>query len=142
MILPVSATRAGARLIRFRRDGSDVASRLRAAGQTVVPSDTVVALEAARRRSRPGPTSTTSPAPPLANIVMRATPSRTQLPARGVLETVHGREYALAAHGDGDTVIDAARIAADRMAILLGFGVVEPDAGIGAERPARLRCSR
>lgn len=135
VILPVSAPREPAHAW-IRLGVMDlIGERLRAAGQTVVPSDNVVALA----RGLPAEP-TRSDVDDLAraataNIVMRATAEPQGSRWRVVLETVHGREHALAAHGDGDTVIDAARIAADRMAILLGFGVVEPDAGTAQSDP-------
>ncbi|MBO9663641.1 winged helix-turn-helix domain-containing protein [Dokdonella sp.] len=135
VILPVSAPREPAHAW-IRLGVMDlIGERLRAAGQTVVPSDNVVALA----RSLPAEP-TRSDIDDLAraataNIVMHATAEPQGSRWRVELEIVHGRDHALAAHGDGDTVIDAARIAADRMAILLGFGVVEPDVGTAPSDP-------
>jgi len=135
VILPVSAPHEPAHAW-IRLGVMDlIGERLRAAGQTVVPSDNVVALA----RSLPAEP-TRSDIDDLAraataSIVMHASAEPQGSRWRVELKTVHGREHALAAHGDGDTVIDAARIAADRMAILLGFGVVEPDAGTAQGDP-------
>ena len=128
VVLPVSAPREPSNAW-IRLGVMDlIGERLRAAGQTVVPSDNVVALA----RSLPAEPSAADvdglAAAAAASIVLRASAEPQEHGWRVALATVHGRERALVAHGDGENVIDAARVAADRMAILLGFDVAAPDA--------------
>lgn len=135
VILPVNAPRERAHAW-IRLGVMDlIGERLRAAGQTVVPSDNVVALA----RSLPAEPAQADigglAKAAAASMVIRATAEPQGNRWRVELATVYGREHALAAHGDGDNVIDAARIAADRMAILLGLDVVEPDAGTAQADP-------
>ncbi|ANB18645.1 winged helix-turn-helix domain-containing protein [Dokdonella koreensis] len=106
-----------------------IGERLRAAGQTVVPSDNVVALA---RRLPAEPTAADIEAladATAASLVLRASAEPNGDGWRVELRTAHGREHALAAHGDGADVIEAARAATDRMAILLDLAVAAPDPG-------------
>lgn len=106
-----------------------IGERLRAAGQTVVPSDNVVALA---RKLPAEPTAADVGAlaeAAAASLVLRPTAEPYGDGWRVELATAHGREHALATHGDGADVIEAARVATDRMAILLGLAVTPAENG-------------
>jgi DNA-binding winged helix-turn-helix (wHTH) protein/tetratricopeptide (TPR) repeat protein len=112
-----------------------IGERLRAAGQTVVPSDNVVAL-ARRLPAEPSAADVDAIAEAAAaSLVLRASAEPYGDGWRVELATAHGREHALATHGDGADVIEAARAAADRMAILLGLEVAPPDGGAAPSDP-------
>lgn len=135
VILPVSAPREPSNAW-IRLGVMDlIGERLRAAGQTVVPSDNVVALARGLAAEPSAADIDALAGAAAASIVLRASAEPREGGWRVELATVHGRERALVAHGDGDNVIDAARIAADRMAILLGLAVVGPDAGTAHSDP-------
>lgn len=110
-----------------------IADRLRAAGQLVVPSDNTVALARdLRAASSPDPADLQSLAQAAtASLVMDAKAETTRGHWRVTLRTVYGHEPGHVAEGDGEDVLVAARAAADRMAVLLGYRPVlqdEPDA--------------
>lgn len=106
-----------------------IGERLRAAGQTVVPSDNVVAL-ARKLPAEPAAADVGALAEAAAaSLVLHATAEPYGDGWRVELATAYGREHALATHGDASDVIEAARIATDRMAILLGLAVAPPENG-------------
>jgi DNA-binding winged helix-turn-helix (wHTH) protein/tetratricopeptide (TPR) repeat protein len=108
-----------------------VASRLRAAGFAVVPSDNVVALArgldgATLRRERlEDLTATTG-----AHVVVDAQAERVGDEWRVALRTVHGREPPVDVQESSPDLLGAARAAADRLAQRMGgtSGVTEPGA--------------
>lgn len=97
-----------------------IAQRLRAAGQPMVPSDTVIALVRGHSGEL-GPdelerlTATTG-----ARLVLRADAEATDARWHVSLHTLAGAQPPITTLGEAEDVLDAARIAADRMALSLG----------------------
>ncbi|MBO9662133.1 winged helix-turn-helix domain-containing protein [Dokdonella sp.] len=94
--------------------------RLRAAGQPVVPATNVVALAGGSVDALPGDA---LPAPLV--IAARAQPDGERW--RVALQTLKGRDPPLEAIGESVDALDAARLAADRLAHQLGLGPMPPD---------------
>lgn len=97
-----------------------IATRLRAAGQPMVPSDTVIAL--LRDHSvDPGPEEIDGlVATSGVSLVFGALAASTVEGWRVSLRSLHGAHPALTSVGEAVDVLDAARLAADRMALSLG----------------------
>ncbi|MBO9664495.1 winged helix-turn-helix domain-containing protein, partial [Dokdonella sp.] len=99
-----------------------IASRLRAAGQEVVPSDNVVALARAYDRVATDPTQRTAFAAAAGAALMIETRAEAlEGRWRVTLRAVHGASAAAPAVGEGADVLAAARSAGDRFAISLGL---------------------
>lgn len=111
-----------------------VASRLRAAGLAVVPSDNVVALArgldgAALKRERLADLTETTGA----HIVVDAQAERSGDAWRVALRTVHGREPPIDVTETSPDLLGAARVAADRLAQRLGGAPADGDGNATSE---------
>lgn len=99
-----------------------IAQRLRASGEKVVPSDNVVALARGIDMSSLDPLAIDRLAnQSTATLVMDARAEEVSSGWRVTLRTVYGHDPALTVEGASSDVLDAARTAADRMALLLGL---------------------
>lgn len=109
-----------------------IASRLRAAGQTMVPSDTVIAL-LRDHAAKPDPDEIAELAVATgAHLVLAAQAELAGGLWRVSLRSVRGPDPPLSALGEAEDAVDAARIAADRLALSLGrTPAPDPDAGSG-----------
>lgn len=108
-----------------------VAERLRELGQLVVPSDNTVTLARTYIESNGahGPEDIEMLArTAAAGLVLDAQAEVIGDRWRVSLNTVHGREPAIAAQGDAPDLLTAARAASDRMAVMLGFELAAADA--------------
>lgn len=112
-----------------------IADRLRAAGQAVVPSDNTVALARSLNESaEPNPDQIEALArAALVGLVMDAKAEMNGDHWRVTLRVVHGRERRLVAQGADDDVLAAARAAADRMAVMLGYPLADSSAASSDE---------
>lgn len=98
-----------------------IAARLRAAGQPMVPSDTVIAL-LRDHTVEPDPEEIEGLAATSgARLVLGASAEVAGENWRVSLRSLHGPQPALTAIGEAEDVLDAARSAADRMALSLGL---------------------
>lgn len=122
LVLPVRvATTGDAHYTWVRLGVMDlIAERLRAAGQPVVPSDNVVAL-ARQLAAAPSANEIAELARAAsAALVVDARAEHLEHGWRVSLATPYGRTPPLSASGESDDVLDAARDAADQLALLLG----------------------
>ncbi len=97
-----------------------VATRLRAAGQAVVPSDNVVALASTLTTPRGTPDLSALVAASGADLIVDVQAEREQTRWRVLVRTIHGHEPAIRARGESVDVLVAARSAADDLARQLG----------------------
>ncbi len=107
-----------------------IAERLRAAGQSVVPSENTVVL-ARRLNENSLPTLAELQAiteATTATLVMNAEAERINDHWRITLRTIHGRDQQLVAQSDGDDILITARAVADQMAYALGYLLPKDDA--------------
>lgn len=112
-----------------------VAARLRETGQPVVPSDNVVALARAYDRAAVDPAQLAALADAAAaGLVIDARAERLEGRWRVTLHTLLGPTPALAASGEADDVLGAARAASDRLAAALGLAPGLHDAPRSDER--------
>jgi tetratricopeptide (TPR) repeat protein len=98
-----------------------IASRLRAAGLPVVPSDNVVVLTGAARQAGAGTDASSLAAAAGANLIIEARAEHVDKDWRVRLHTRLGRTPAADGHGESADALLAARIAADELARQLGY---------------------
>lgn len=115
-----------------------IAERLREQGQLVIPSDNTVALARAYLEANgsalPGPEQIAALArTAAAGLVLGAQAETVGDHWRVSLHSVHGREPAVVAQGEAPDVLAAARAAADRMAVMLGFELLASNGGARAD---------
>lgn len=111
-----------------------VAARLRATGHPVVPSDNVVALTRAYAQPTTNPAQLTALADAAAaRVVIAARAEPLGAGWRVSLRSLRGADPPLAVHGDDGNALVAARTAADRLAMALGFA---GSSGLTAPPPA------
>jgi DNA-binding winged helix-turn-helix (wHTH) protein/tetratricopeptide (TPR) repeat protein len=117
-----------------------IAERLRELGQLVIPSDNTVALanlhigdkrDGTYQREQIETMARTAAAGLILDVQAEAVGDQWRVSLR----TVHGRDPAVVAQGEAPDVLAAAGAAADRMAVILGFHLVAPDAGAQEANP-------
>jgi DNA-binding winged helix-turn-helix (wHTH) protein/tetratricopeptide (TPR) repeat protein len=114
-----------------------VASRLRAHGQEVVPSDNVVGLARAYERAAVDPEQLAALARAAdAALVVDARAEALEGHWRVTLHTLRGPSPALAVSGEGDDVLVAARVASDRLGAALGLAPARGDVATGGDPSA------
>jgi DNA-binding winged helix-turn-helix (wHTH) protein/tetratricopeptide (TPR) repeat protein len=135
LVLPVEVTAAeGADWIRLGLM-DHIAARLRSAGLPVVPSDNVVVLTGAARRTGGGSAAELARAAG-ASLVVEAHAERVEHYWRVRVHTVLGRTPAADGNGEADDALVAARIAADDLARRLGYVPLAVAAATPGDRSA------